>query len=85
MNVTLPPPNCQLGYPKDQVEAIVVKNGRDVDEFWSWMRGQTMGICDGARWNPETQSHDQTHCGPHGACVYRNDLCRFLDRLPVID
>lgn len=78
----LPPPECELGYTEGQIEQIV---GDRLGEFDRWMNGQTMGLCDGRRYDHEKREHLATGCGPHGAVVYGHDLRRFLAGLPVVD
>lgn len=88
-------PKCHLGYTPDQITALT---GDREEEFWHWMRGQTMAVC-----NAEPQRkwvEDETHDGgmklitvgpplcsvAHGApIVYRWDLERFLANLPITD
>lgn len=81
--VTLPDPECRLGYTFEQLEKIL---GGRLDFFGHWMRGQTMAICDGRQYSHETQEYTET-CGgtAHGVIVYRYDLERYLLALPVVD
>lgn len=80
--VTLPEPECPLGYTVDQLHTIL---GNRYEEFADWIDGQTTGICDGTRWNPTTKEAEPTGCGPHGGVAYAWDLERFLDGKPIID
>lgn len=75
-------PECQLGYPIDQVQRIL---GDRFPEFNEWIAGQTVSICDGRSYNYETKQYEETGCGPHGSVIYSWDLDRFLKGLPVID
>lgn len=88
-------PKCSLGYTPDQ---IAVLTGDREQEFWDWMRGQTVAICQAdpqREWVEDTSALGGmriVEIGPplcdiaHGApIVYRWDLERFLAGLPVID
>jgi hypothetical protein len=79
----LPAPQCRGGYPAYQVEEIL---GDRAEEFWAWMRGQTMMLCNGERYNHDTQMYEAS-CGgvAHGTVVYPWDLLRFLEGRAVID
>lgn len=77
-------PDCRLGYTAEQVKALT---GDREQEFWHWMRGQTMAICEGQKFNRDTGEYE-TSCGgvAHGmTIVYPWDLERFLKGLPIID
>lgn len=78
----LPTPECRLGLTHDQVTELF---GDRIGEFHRWMWGQTVGLCEGRRWNRETKQYEPSGCGPHGAAYYRSDVRRFLAGLPVID
>lgn len=83
MNMT--EPKCKLGYPLDQLQEIL---GIDkYQQLMRWMRGQTMGVCDGRRYNYDTREYEPYCDGPpgHGGCVYPHDLERFLAGRSVID
>lgn len=82
-NRPLPTSNCGQGYPRSQLIAIIPTD--ELERFDAWMDGQTMSICDGRRYNHVAREYENTGCGPHGPVVYRHDLQRFLDRLPIID
>lgn len=79
----LPEPECRGGYTQRQIEEIT---GGRFDEFTHWMRGQTMMLCEGYRYNHDTQEYE-TACGgiSHGGIVYPWDLERFLSGRPIID
>lgn len=79
----LPSPDCTGGYTIEQVENIM---GPRIEEFWRWMNGQTMMLCEGQRYNHETREYEED-CGgiAHGPVTYTWDLQRFLDGRPVID
>lgn len=82
MPKNLPEPSCELGYTIDQLREIM---GDRFDFFTSWMRGQTMAICDGTRYDYDLKESIATGCGPHGTAVYRWDVERFLDGRPAVD
>ncbi|WP_431728608.1 hypothetical protein [Verrucosispora sp. TAA-831] len=71
----LPEPDCRYGYTAAQLEAVL---GDQVDAFGRWIDGQTMSICDGAVYDPESRVNVPTGCGPHGVVAYGHDLRRFL-------
>lgn len=77
-----PIPECSLGYTARQIEQLM---GSRIHEFYSWMNGQTMAICDGRAFDPEVGSVRDSGCGPHGVVVYSWDAKRFLLGLPVVD
>jgi len=60
--------------------------GSKFDSFGYWMRGQTIGICEGRSYNHGTKEYEVS-CGgvSHGVVVYKDDLRRFILGLPVID
>lgn len=75
-------PECQLGYTETQLDRILGDRRR---EFNAWMRGQTIAMCDGKKYNHEEKRYEDTGCGPHGLVVYSWDLQRFIFGLPVVD
>lgn len=79
----LEPPACEGGYTRAQVERIM---GDRLAAFDKWMNGQTMMLCEGRKYNHDTEQYE-TACGgtAHGGIVYTWDLERFLRGLPVID
>lgn len=79
----LPDPECRLGYTYTQLTTIL---GWRLDDFGRWMRGQTMSLCDGRKYNHDSKVYEEA-CGgvSHGGVVYRHDLERYLLDLPVID
>ena len=70
--VSLPEPECRGGYTASQIDSIVSNPG----DFWGWMGGQTMMICQGE--SPCTEAHGMP-------IVYPWDLQRYLDGGPIID
>lgn len=80
------PPNCQMGYTREQIDRIVGEHGSHSRiRFHLWMSGQTMAICDGREYDHEARKYGPTGCGPHGPIVYGHDVRRFLAGLPVLD
>lgn len=71
----LPNPECECGYTRAQVEAIM---GNRLDAFNRWMRGQTAAVCEGRRYDHDTREYVETGCGPHGMTVYPWDVQQFL-------
>lgn len=82
MKNPLSEPECSYGYPASQLEREL-----DADTFerlGRWLRGQTMMLCDGARYDHDSGKYvDTGHF--HGAVVYSWDVDRFFAGLPVID
>lgn len=77
--VNLPDQDCELGYseallaeklPQDQYHHLMY-----------WMRGQTMCICTGQRYNHDTKEYESTACAgnPHGSVLYPWDVKRWVD------
>lgn len=82
----LPKPECEGGYPRAQVTAILAATNNTIEKFDHWMRGQTMMLCTGQRYNHDTREYEISCAGEaHGGIVYPWDLKRFLERKPVID
>lgn len=83
MDTNLPEPECSCGYPAYQLKEVL---GDRLPAFWQWMRGQTVTLCEGKRYNHDTKEYEED-CGgiSHGAVVYTCDLERYLLGLPVID
>ena len=63
------------------------------EAFNQWMRGSTVGICDGITGKHIYDANQQyvgyqmawSFCGPHGAATYPVDVWRFLEGLPQDD
>lgn len=79
----LPEPECPMGYPVTQLQTFIT----DMDDLNRWLDGQTMALCEGRRWSYANSEWEPDECAgnPHGAVVYRRDVRRYLDRLPVVD
>jgi hypothetical protein len=73
--MTIPKPECQLGYPESQLKEIL---GDRLEDFNLWMRGQTIAGCDGRRYDHDKKEYQPTGCGPHGYVIYSWDLERYL-------
>jgi hypothetical protein len=82
--MNIPDSSCPWGYNHEDLVNIL---GDRMEEFWGWMTGQTVMLCDGKEYNHETKEYRPTPCAdaPHGLVVYHTDLARFLRGLPVID
>lgn len=69
--MTLPAPDCRLGYTATQTAAIV---GEHLAEYRTWAYGKTQGVCSGP-------ADDYRPCAvPHGIVEYVDDVGRFLRR-----
>lgn len=82
--VNLPAPECVGGYTNRQIEEIV--GTARLDQFWHWMRGQTMMLCEGKKYNHDTKQYEEA-CGgvAHGGIVYACDLRGFLSHGIILD
>ena len=79
----LPEAQCEMGYTRAQLGIIL---GNELETFDSWMRGQTMAICEGKQYNHDTKEFEEMcHGVMHGPVVYSDDLSRYLAGLPIID
>ena len=76
-------PECTFGYPTTQLGRVL--DAQAYNRLMLWMRGQTMAICDGRRFNYETGEYEPTGCGPHGPVVYTHDVERWSRAGPIID
>lgn len=80
---TLPEPECSHGYTYKQLVEILGKN--NLVDFTEWMSGQTYSLCDGRKYNHDTQEYEVDCATPHGGIVYPWDLKRYLSGMDVID
>lgn len=78
----LPEPDCTHGYSVDLLEESLSK--ADFENLMAWLRGQTMMLCDGRRYNHETKAYEPTH-DPHGTVVYAWDVKRWERGGPILD
>jgi hypothetical protein len=71
-------PECPLGYPMTQLEALL--NPVGMEAFNHWFNGQTGSICEGKQYNPAIRKDEPDACAghPHGLVVYASDFRRFL-------
>jgi len=77
--VKRPNPSCPLGYTITDINNLLSFEQRN--EFFRWMDGQTVGICEGRIYNYETKQFEPDECAgtPHGSIIYVGDLWRYLD------
>lgn len=80
----LPEPECPLGYPDSQLDAIF---GDQRPAFNRWMNGQTVAGCEGRRWDENKREYVADECAehPHGIVTYSHDVRRFLSGSMVWD
>lgn len=76
--------SCPMGLTGADIRELLGSRER---EFWKWMNGQTMSLCDGKRYNYAAKEYETTECWgrPHGVVVYSSDVRRFMAGLPVLD
>lgn len=78
------PPRCEMGYPEDQLRELL--HTHEYDRLMQFMYGQTVGVCEGRKYNHETKEYEVACNGvSHGVVVYSHDLERFIAGLPVVD
>ncbi len=77
------PATCKYGMTIDDLADVF--NEGELAELYDWMRGQTGAICEGREWDYDLGDYIEVDCGPHGMVVYRNDVMRFIEGLPVVD
>jgi len=84
--VILPQPSCPLGYTLDDL-MVIFPLAEELDKFFSWMRGQTGGICEGRRYDYEIKQSISEECAstPHGMVIYKWDVQRYIDGGPIVD
>lgn len=77
---------CPMGLTWEEIQALLPEEGQQ-QAFQRWMGGQTIGFCDGQRWNEADSTYEDTECvaNPHGAAYYRWDVARFLNGGPIVD
>lgn len=81
--MNLPSPDCRWGYTENQLNQIL---GDNLSDFHKWMNGQTVAFCEGRAYNHDKKEYYEVCDGVHhGVVVYKWDLERFLNGLPVID
>lgn len=77
-----PDPDCTHGYSFDLLEETL--GDARFAELMDWMRGQTMMLCDGRRYDHDTREYYETH-DAHGPVVYTWDVQNFLRGGPILD
>lgn len=77
----LPKPECPYGYPETQLERIL---GDRMPEFFKFMRGQTVSLCEGREYNYERKAYFETG-HTHGVIFYEGDVRNFLGSRRWID
>lgn len=78
----LPEPDCTHGYSVDLLEEYLSKE--DFKDLMWWMRGQTMALCDGRRYDYEKREYYETGHS-HGPVVYPWDVKRWERVGPILD
>lgn len=78
----LPPPDCKYGYTQDQLEQMF---GVALPVFKRWMRGQTVMVCEGVRYNHDTNKYEDDCVTGHGMITYAHDVARWLGGREIID
>jgi hypothetical protein len=83
--MALSAPECPYGYPISQLEGQL--SSEEFQSLGQWLRGQTMMLCTGEKYDHENQQTIASECAenPHGAVVYKWDVDRYFAGLPVID
>lgn len=83
--ITLPNPECPLGFPETQL--IDFMTDLQLRDFHAWMYGQTFSHCDGRFFNHTTRQYEQSPCfqTTHGWVFFPTDVIRFLSGRKVID
>ena len=83
MNVD--PPECPYGYPDTQLREML--SLREYTLLAVYMRGQTMMLCEGRRYNHEKGRYEPDACAehPHGVVIYAHDFDRWRAGLPIVD
>jgi hypothetical protein len=71
--------SCPSGHTKRDLE-IIFPNGDDLADFYTWMNGQTMTLCDGRKYNHDAKEYQISACGdePHGVVVFSSDFEDYL-------
>lgn len=77
-----PEPDCTHGYSFDLLRGTL--GAERFAGLMDWMHGQTMMLCDGRRYDPETEGYTETH-DAHGSVVYAWDVSNFLRGRSILD
>lgn len=82
--ISLPIPECNLGYTYEQVQGMFGTVGYQM--LMRFMEGQTMAICACMVYDPEKRTYVDSGCRHKSSTIYYpSDIRRFVERLPVID
>lgn len=81
----LPSPHCPMGYPAEQLGAILTE--RRLDAYYRWAAGSTVALCEGREYDHAVREYKPSACAesPHGVVVYEVDVRRFLAGRPNDD
>jgi len=76
-DVSLPAPECRLGYPLSQLEELF--GPFEIAHLKRWISTKTIAICDGRSWSQQTGEYVESPCAgqPHGDVVYGHDVEHF--------
>lgn len=77
-------PSCIYGYT--EADLIIIFGDR-LPDFYKWMRGQTISLCDGRVYDHDLKEYIDSKCGPpgHGPVYYPWDVKNFIDPSPWLD
>lgn len=77
--MSIPEPSCPHGYTHDDLMKIFPTYD-ERQAFNKWMRGQTVGSCEGREYSYEENKYlpDQCWTIPHGTVVYPWDVMQYL-------
>lgn len=75
----LPKPVCPYGYTARQLNDLL--GDARANEFWRWMRGQTLMLCEGWSYDHDRRENVPDACNghPHGVIIYPWDFQRWVD------
>lgn len=70
-------PSCPLGYTLDDLQKLDI----NLNEFFQWMNGKTIGVCTGQEFDYKIQQYIPSKCVsyPHNEIYYESDINRFLN------
>ncbi len=77
------PATCKYGMTSADLKDVFATD--ELAELYYWMRGQTGTLCEGIEWDYALGDYVASDCGPHGMVIYRHDVLRFIEGLPVVD
>jgi hypothetical protein len=72
---------CPRGATTAEVAEALADAGLDVDPFYEWLRGKTVGMCGIWSYDHDRREQVPSECAstPHGIVVYRSDLQCYID------